>query len=203
MRNARHHRAQRIRAMYDKSVKDHVILRRHIQDESHASFVIGRPGESHYQSEIVVLSWGHLLVHGDVDAVIFGRCSYKGWRQVLGWMSGDNYDYAEEKASIGSTCSEMARSVDSDVAESDIVYWRRQKYIDQETARQALDLVKGGDTHLAQTLIYEKTGDFELSIATCTNCRVFMAQALITKLCELLDAEDDWRADTIKKEVSA
>ena len=112
-----HERALRLQKQYRGSMANHVILSRVLMTERQASFTIGRPGDSTYTAEIVVLRWGHLLVHGDVDAVIFGVCNgYESWRDVLDWMGRADYGYAEEKASIGSTCSAMARCFDDEVA---------------------------------------------------------------------------------------
>jgi hypothetical protein len=190
MITTRHERAVRRRADCDKAVAKHELLIEHVIDAGRAVFTIGRPGDSTYIAEIAVLSFGMVYVNGDVDAVVFGRCSYKTWRQRLGWLRGTNYDYAEEKASIGSTCSEMARGHDVDVARADVLYWRRQKELDRETAREAWDLLGDDEFHDAQRLLYQRTGDCELTIGTCTRSRVIMAQACITKLCELLDARE-------------
>jgi len=184
-----HARALQLQKMYRETMANHVILARSIMNEKQASFTIGKPGESFYLAEVVVLRWGHLLVHGDVDAVIFGVCSgYKSWRDVLDWMNRADYGYAEEKASIGSTCSEMARGFDEEVALSKICYWRRHEYIPgKEAAREVWDLVQSGEWHDAQNRLWSI--DFELSLSTVTLPRVFMAQAAVQRLCELLDAE--------------
>lgn len=185
-----HERALRLQKQYRGSMANHVILSRVIMNERQASFTIGRPRESSYTAEIVVLCWGHLLVHGDIDAVIFGVCSgYESWRDVLEWMARADYGYAEEKASIGSTCSAMARCFDDEVALSKICYWRRRGYIpDKEAARELWEHVQSGEWHEAQTALYGI--DFELRLDDVTHPRVFMAQAAITKLCELLAAEE-------------
>lgn len=184
-----HARALQLQKMYRENMANHVILARAIMNEKQASFTIGKPGESFYIAEVVVLRWGHILVHGDVDAVIFGTCSgYKSWRDVLDWMSRADYRYAEEKASIGSTCSQMARGFDEEVALWKICSWRRQGYIpDKESAREVWDLVQSGEWHEAQNRLWSI--DFELGLSTVTLPRVFMAQAAIKRLCELLDAE--------------
>lgn len=185
-----HDRALQLQKMYRENMANHVILARSVMNEKQASFTIGKLGESFYVAEIVVLRWGHLLVHGDVDAVIFGTCNgYKSWRDVLDWMNRASYDYAEEKASIGSTCSQMARAFDAEVALWKICNWRRQGYIpDKESAREVWDLVQSGEWHEAQNRLWSV--DCELGLSTVTLPRVFMAQAAITKLCELLDAEN-------------
>ena len=190
-----HERALRLQKLCADSVANHVILARSIMNEKQASFTIGTPGDSTYTAEIVMLRWGHLLVHGDLDAVIFGVCSgYKSWRELLQWMNRADYGYAEEKASIGSTCSEMARCFDDEVALSKICEWRRQGYIaDRETARELWDHVQGGEWHEAQMMLYGI--DFELRLDTVTHPRVFRALAAVKKLCELLDAEAAATAD--------
>lgn len=184
-----HDRALRLQKICRDDMVNHVIAARSIMNEKQASFTISGPGDSTYCAEIVVLRWGHLLVHGDLDAVIFGVCSgYKSWRDVLNWMNRSDYGYAEEKASIGSTCSEMARCFDDEVALSKICQWRRQRYIaDRETARELWDHVQSGEWHEAQNMLYGI--DFELRLDTVTHPRVFRAIAAIKKLCELLDAE--------------
>lgn len=189
MRDAVHYRAKKLRTQYDQSLAEHKILSRIIAGQ-HASFVIGHVDDSHYRTEIAVLSWGTLMVHGDIDTVVFQRCSYKHWRQVLNWLSGENYDYAEEKAVIGVSDPALARVVDPDVAKDHICYYRRHRYMEKETARAAWNHVENGEVMYARDRIYEDTEDAELIIGTCTAPRVFMAQAAITKLCRLLEAEE-------------
>jgi len=189
-----HDRAQRLRAMCDRELTNHVIQRRHIIDEGSAVFMIGNPGTGIYRAEIALLSYGTVLVHGDVDTTIFSCCSYRTWEGKLGWLRGDNYGYAEEKASIGSGCSAMARDVDEELAIASVLWWRRQKSLNAETAREAISLIRDGDATSAQRAIWDGTGDFELTIGECTSPRVILAQACITKLCDLLDAEEAAKA---------
>jgi hypothetical protein len=184
---SRAERARSLRAYYDKSLERHELLSRAVVDESRAMFEIGVPGDSAYYAEVCCVRAG-LFVHGDVDTVLFERCSYKTWQQKLAWMRGDNVDYAEEKASIGSGLSEMARVVDGDVAIGDLLYWRREGVIDKDDAADIYKLISDGDLHEAQAELYRKTGDFELRLGVCTSPRVIMGLAVVTTLCRLLAA---------------
>ena len=185
-------RAAELRRLYEGDVKAHVIRSRHIADEEHATFVVGRPaGDSFFLAEVALLSFGTVLVHGDVDTVVFARCSYKSWRQKLSWLSDWNYDYAEEKAAIGSGKSSMARCIEPELAVSDIAYYRRQLYMDKATARAATDLCLDGDVESAKRLLYDRTGEAEIcDLGSCTDPRVFSALAILAKLSELLRIEE-------------
>lgn len=186
-------RAAKLRAQYDSWISRHVILSRHVLDTGRAVFLVGQPDRSEYRAEIAMLGHGTVFVNGDVDAVVFGICSHKTWQGKLWWLCGTNYGYAEEKASIGSTCSKMARDYDPDIAGADVCDWRRHGYLNREDARAVYDLVHNDEIHDAQNELYRRTGDCELVLGEVTNCRVILAQALITKLCGLLEAEDSAR----------
>jgi hypothetical protein len=180
-----------LQAQYDRLMERHVIISRLIESPGLARFVVGRPGDSAYRAEVVVLCWGHLLVHGDVDTVVFGRCSYRGWRQIIAWLADTNYDYAEEKAAIGTGCQEMAREFEAEIAVGDVLWLRREKHLSAAAARTILGLVMNGDAHGARQMIYDETDDGELcDIGMCTAQRVFMAQAILRRLDALLLAEE-------------
>ena len=178
-------RARILRASDDRELVNHVLLSKHVIDDSRAVFELGQPDSSTYYAEVACLRSG-VFVHGDVDSVIFERCSYKLWREKLSWMRGHNPDYAEEKASIGASNPAMAAVVDVDVAIGDILWWRREGTLGKDDTVDIYKLLTDGETYEAQQLLYARTGDGELRLGWCTAPRVLMAQAVITRLCELL-----------------
>jgi len=181
-------RLVKLRRMYDKDLAQHEITSRQIVGAERALFILRRPGESNFCAEVCCLAWGTLMVHGDVETAVFSRCSYTNWEAKLGWMRGHSYDYAQEKLSIGTGCRAMAYCFDEEVAQEQIVYWRRQKYIDADTAREAQLLVRNGEHHEARSVV--ASANFELDLGMTVDSRVVMALAVVTKLCELLDAEE-------------
>jgi hypothetical protein len=179
-------RASALRASDDRELVSHVLLSKHVIDDSRAVFEIGQPESSTFYAEVACLRSG-VFVHGDVESVIFERCSYKLWREKLSWMRGHNPDYAEEKAHIGASNAAMASVVDIDVAIGDLLWWRREGTLGKEDTVDVYSLLtRDGDVHEAQALLYERTGDAEMRLGWCTASRVIMAQAVITKLCSLL-----------------
>jgi hypothetical protein len=65
---------------------------------------IKREGESFYWADIVVLGGGSgVAVWGDIEAVVFAYGHAKTFRGTLGWISGWNLSYQQEKAAIGMT----------------------------------------------------------------------------------------------------
>jgi hypothetical protein len=182
--HGRHALALKLRARYDENVAEHVIQSQHVIDASRAIFRVGKPGSPFYAAEVAALGFGTVYVNGDVDAVVFGTCSDRTWQEKLTWLAGDNYGYAEEKASIGSSCSEMARRHDPECAKADVLRWRRDKSLDADVAREAIEAIDNDDFYAAQHAIYRST--YERALHQCTAPRVLMAQALITKLCDLL-----------------
>ena len=185
----RHERAMALRADYDRCMADHRIDSRHIIDAERAVFVIGRPESGMYRAEIAALAHGSVLVHGDIDTVLFSYCGYRGWRQKLGWLRDGCYTYAEEKAAIG-TSMYIAREFDEDIAITDLLSWRRHRDVSREVAREVLDIIRAGDYRRAQDTLYAETGDAELVFGKVTACRVLMAQAALSRLCTLLDQEE-------------
>lgn len=181
-------RELKLRRLYDKSLERHAITSRQIVSPEQALFTLRRPDTNNFCVQVCCLQWGTLMVHGDVETVLFSQCSYKTWEAKLGWMRGRNYDYAQEKVYIGTGCREMAYEFDPDVAQAQILRWRRDKSIDADTAREAQRLVGNGEHHEARAVV--GAADFELDLGSCVNSRVILALAVVTKLCELLDAEE-------------
>jgi hypothetical protein len=106
-------------------------------------------------------------------------------------MSGDNYSYAEEKASIGGT--KHARVFDEDIARGYVLWWRREKYLTKEQARDLWELdcyddTSGGTFYAAA---HTELRDPELvSCCEVTGYGVFTAQAVLNRLVADLEAKD-------------
>lgn len=141
-------------------------------------------GHGYSWVEIVVLRGGSLLVHGDCDTVVFS--SYhkpKHPRQVVEWIAKCGWDYATQKASIGSS---IARVWHRDVVVESVCHWRRSRLVTSEHAR---DLVEtSGDSGLFFAKLHS-FGYYELTyehFGMVTAPRVFAAQAVLRKLSNLL-----------------
>jgi hypothetical protein len=109
----------------------------------------------------------------------------------LYWISGDNYDYAEGKARIGGT--KDAEVFDADIARGCVLWWRREKYITKEQARELWDLNCYDDSsgRAFYDAAYAAHCDPEL-LSSCevTSRAVFTAQAVLNRLVEELEARD-------------
>jgi len=76
---------------------------------------------SNLWAEIVVLSGGSLLVHGDFEPCLFSGFSGGTTRQHVGWIGGhSDVDYPCGKASIGLGGSEFAEELNAEVLRADI-----------------------------------------------------------------------------------
>ncbi len=142
--------------------------------------------------EVVVLRGGHLLVHGDVDAVIFGYChGHTSPRHVVQWMAFAGYSYAEEKASIGSS-GKICTEFDPEVALWRVLDWRRQQSITKEEARDLFQGLQGGwSQYEFQSELHDVFDDGEvLDAGEATDRRVFVAQTVLRRLDHLLDCVD-------------
>ena len=192
-----HQRAKDLMAMYERDCEP--LLLKSVEEKG----VLGRyflmpPRGSLMWAEVVVLRAGCLLVHGDVDTVVFSNF-YKPQhpRDVLEWMGNKDtcYTYAEQKASIGGS---IARCFDEEVALRRVLEYRRNKTLDHEQARTLTELLKDGtDQHEFSDRMYELTRDPELcSLGTVTDQRVFMALAVLKRLLKLLPEHDNARMRT-------
>lgn len=143
-------------------------------------------------AEVVVLRHGHLLVHGDCDAVIFGICGgYESARSVLYWMADASADYAQEKASRGSS-QKIATTWEPEVARWYIDEWLREEMVTAEQAQELIaELALERGQHAFVEEVYDTTGDAELcSAGEVTDYRVFAAQAVLRSLCRELENRD-------------
>jgi hypothetical protein len=189
-----HQRAKDLMAMYERDCEP--LLLKSVEEKG----VLGRyllmpPSGFLMWAEVVVLRAGCLLVHGDVDTVVFSNFyKPKTPRDVLEWMGSKDtcYTYAEEKASIGGS---IARCFDEYVALRRVLEYRRNGTLDREQARQLKELLDDGTSQQEfSTRMYELTRDPELcSLGTVTDQRVFMALAVIKRLLKLLPDHDNAR----------
>jgi hypothetical protein len=148
--------------------------------------------------EIALLRFGQIVVHGDLDSVIFGHFHTQGktWRDHLEWIAGSDWSYAEEKASIGGS---LARVDDEEVALSDLLDWRRHRYIDCRQARKIWKAIEADGVEHARWVAWEEcSGGLEAedvgALGRCTAPRVIAAQAAITRAHLLLTEYGEVRA---------
>lgn len=187
------------------SLKDHVILEDVEVNEKEGWWVIGRPEDSAYRVQICVLKWGSLLVHGDIDPVMFGHFrDRRATREaVVRWIARSNIDYVEEKANIG-----MGRSMCR--REHEVMLWQVEDRIRNTLEDYEGDIEKLSATEKRRLImwnevkdmiknehnpdeiddyIYSTTSDSEdILSGAVTEIRVLWAYYLLRKLVELIDA---------------
>ena len=172
-----------------------------------------------YLAEIIVGVFGSLIVHGDIDAVIFGNYGKNSDPlQVVNWIAHSSIcGYLESKAIIGMTAQDshsMVKRFDPDVAiweinghikdrleERESEYSDKDETHDEEIAawRKAIRAVKGGvHWEVVRSQLYEDLEDAGYSdvsemiwdIGLVPSIRLYYAQAACRKLLELLESED-------------
>lgn len=145
--------------------------------------------------EVCSLGWGNLLVYGDWFPVMFGCYSGKHWRGKLDWIGRSNLDYVWEKARIGSGRS--WETDDPDEWKRDVLSYRKDKLISQEGARAVMSAVADEDWHEARKALYEEDWELVQHAGLVVEWPVIMAKAAVTRLCDILDAEDKLTGDTL------
>jgi hypothetical protein len=142
--------------------------------------------------EIVVLRNGHLLVHGDLDAVIFGWChGYSSPRGVLYWMTDAGPQYAAEKAHHGSS-GKIAEEWDAEVALGYVEGWLADERITEDEAETLRhSVIDGSQQEFLEAVCGCKRLDCEdYEAGTVTAPQVFNAQAVLRRLVAELEARD-------------
>lgn len=185
-----HARAVKLSRMYDRECSG-LMLRSVDEQGLLGRYYLRREKDHFYWSEVVVLRGCSLLVHGDVDTVVFSNCyGMQRARDVVHWMARSDYDYATQKASIGGS---TAKCFDPEVAFFRVLECRRQKVFSKEQASElASALDTGSGEHEFASEVYGLTSDPELcSIGMVTAPRVFMACAVLRRLKRLLTERDD------------
>lgn len=134
-----------------------------IRERSDGRWLLERPGgegkwHSDYWAEIIVLRAGKLLVHGDIEHVIFGHYSdTRDPLDIVRWMGRheDPAYYVTQKALLG-TGRELIEVTDDGVMERDL----RRKY-DERLAelREACDDPAFGDLGLLDRMDLEELVD--------------------------------------------
>lgn len=97
---------------------------------SEGRWLLKQPGTNNFWFEVVVLAGGCLLVHGDIQAVIFGRyhahendTPTRAARQMVLWMGTrkrPDDSYFVEKAGLGGTADETIWTYDEDTLREQI-----------------------------------------------------------------------------------
>lgn len=155
-----------------------------------------------YATEIVALWRGSLLVHGDIDTVIFAR--YTDTNDPIGcvrWI-GTNSDiryYAAQKAAAG-TGRELVYAIDDAVFAQELRRLRRE--YKAEDAREAIDAALNSMRHgeplemvrhnLATEWALESEDVYALGKVVAP--RVYFAHAALKRLCHLIDTKNQDRA---------
>lgn len=184
---------------------------------SEGRWLLKQPGTGTFWFEVVVLAGGSMIVHGDIQAVVFGHYSARkdatpdatAW-QMVHWMASrkrpDDH-YFIEKAGIGGTADETIWTPDDDVLRAEIVELIAAARESEAAAEPDTDL---RDTDLSDTLedaldnvgsltheqvqhaVYEALdGDAEsVPQGRRVSAAMIYAHAALQRLAELLDAED-------------
>lgn len=176
-----------------------------IAKQSEGRWLLRQPGASHFWIEVVVLAGGHLLVHGDIQAVIFGHYhAHKDAtpeavaRQTVYWMAQRLYPddgYFIEKASIGGTADETIWTYDEGVLRTEIEALIRESADAHPDTLQglqdALDSVGADSLEETQRMVCEALdGDSEsIPRGRRISSAMIYAHAALRKLASLLDAE--------------
>ena len=143
--------------------------------------------------EVVVLHHGHLLVHGDIDAIVFGICGgYTRARQVLYWMANAEPDYAGEKACIGGG-RKVAYEFEPEVAKWYVrEWWMKRGDVDEEAGDLLIGAIEDGQ-HAFIEQIYQTDGlepCDDANAGEVVSRAVIAAQAALRALIRELEAID-------------
>lgn len=154
-----------------------------IRKESEGRWLLSRPGSQGYWFETVVLAGGYLLVHGDIQAILFGGYhsdninvpeSNLGCIRWMAKRSRPDDPYFLEKAKLGTGTDALLWEEDDDVLReeiedliqetkaSDVEYPREDTPRVLEALEEALGEIGGDSTHAEiQKAIYEAIDDGE------------------------------------------
>jgi len=175
-----------------------------ISKQSEGRWLLRQPDTSTFWFEVVVLAGGHLLVHGDIQAVVFGHYhAHKdatpadAARQMVFWMAQRSYPddgYFIEKASIGGTADETIWTYDEDVLRTEIEALVREAADAHPDTLQglqdALDSVGVDSLEETQHMVWEALdGDTEsIPHGRRISSAMIYAHAALQRLASLLDA---------------
>lgn len=168
--------------------------------------------DSAFAVEILALRFGAILVHGDVEYVIWSSCRDSSTpRAILGWMGDhDGVDsYVVQKARIG-TGDALIQTYDPDALEEDlrdmIADVEREKgdggdpiALGRETdaLNDALDIYRDEARDAVVQALYNAGIDGErlAGMGMVTDARLFFAHAALRRLCALLPIDTARGAD--------
>jgi len=179
-----------------------------ITKSSEGRWLVRQPETSTFWFEVVVLAGGHLIVHGDIQAVIFGRYSSGDAQQTVNWMAQrerPDDSYFVEKAKIGGTSHETIWSSDDEVLREEIQELIREVSQDEiddvgdvdcrcKERREALEEALGAVGYVSleqtQTAICDAfDGDWErIPTGQRISANMVYAHAALQCLARLLDA---------------
>lgn len=96
MKDRRAEGVAQIREMAEKAFARHAIA-----NVSEDRIVCKAPKSSAYAFEVAVLGWGRVIVHGDLEPIIFRGGDGGPLVERLRWIAGGEVDYLHRKASYG------------------------------------------------------------------------------------------------------
>lgn len=170
-------------------------------------WVIAQPGTNNFITEIALVAFGQILVHGDGPDALFGRCSYSGGR-LISWLANSDPDYLASKVIAGD-----AKRWDDEVA----LWWldseaeEERRHLDGATGEDGTDedeaacarkmlegieemreqLVNGSlDASMFRAMAYELSNDGEwgMNAGEEPDSNIFYAREAARTLVRLLDA---------------
>lgn len=153
---------------------------------SHGRWLVKQPGTSNFWFEVIVLAGGKLLVHGDINAVIFAYyhsnpllSAEDNAEGCVHWMASrprpDDH-YFVEKAKIGSDSNDTVWTSDDDTLSEqirDLIEQECEGEVDEdgevdflkralhESLESALEMVGSSSHEEIQREVYEALGDAE------------------------------------------
>ena len=189
-----------------KSFEKHEIVK-----WSEGRWFLKQPGTSTFWFEVVVLAGGYLLVHGDIQAVMFGcyhanenDTPHRAARRTVLWMGTrkrPDDGYFIEKAGIGGTADETIWTYDEDTLREEIAELiaaaRESEAVTEPDTdlREELEeiLTRVGDVSLEeiQSQVYDALeGDAEsVPRGKLLSSSMVYAHAALQRLTKLLEAE--------------
>lgn len=165
-----------------------------------------KPGTSNNAAEIVELAGGHIIVHGDIDALVIGphRCHEKAGDAVMRAAR----DVDEDGAVHGRVLSGMSVSrdfvfdLDEDLGKDELVAWLRERGVEEpesgfnELVGEVENDLSDEDREGFYSLIYEVCGRLNSDEphdemdrwGMVTSWRVAKGLAAVKRLSQLLEA---------------
>lgn len=177
-----------VRKMADESFREHVLMM-----SRDGWCYIKAPDSGFYATEIRLLGWHRVIVHGDIEPTIIA-CPYAHLRPACGWVGQSNARYIAGKVAEGERRPNAGYTLDTDQALRDLAALRDEEDCDWterdlEAIESAEVYARNGDVMMAQRSIVEGIRDgWEIAgdLGRIVAPRIHYAQAAAARAWELL-----------------